>query len=91
MVVRKAHDDEEDSQNDEASHLDRLATYRVNGGDRDPVSGNSSRQDDNNVSNGSVVEIFVDVVGVLGGVANNLQDSTIIEGEAIKGYIETEP
>lgn len=91
VVVGETHDDEEDGQNSETTHLDGLAAESVNGSDGNPVSRDGTSKDNDNVADGSVVQELVDIGVVLGGVANGLEDDGVIQRETIEGDIEAEP
>lgn len=91
VLVRETHDDEENGQDAETTKLDSLATDGIDGSDGNPVSGNGTSKDNNDVTDGSVVEVLVDVGGILGRVANDLENGTVVQGETVKGHIEAEP
>lgn len=91
FLVRETHDDEENGQDAETTKLDSLAANGIDGSDRNPVSGNGTSKDDDDVTHGSVVEVLVDVGGILGRVANDLENGTVVQRETIKGHIEGEP
>lgn len=91
LVVGETHDDEEDGQDSEATKLDGLTAQSINGSDRNPVSRDGTSEDNDNVTNGGVVQVLVDGGGVLGRVANDAQNGAVVEGETIKGYIKAEP
>lgn len=93
VMVSKAHDNEENGKNDETSHLDGLATESINGGHRNPVAGNGTSTDDDDVADSSVVEELVNVLDVARGgrVANGLENSTVVQRKAVEGDIETKP
>lgn len=82
---------EENSEDDEATKLDGLTTKGINSSDGNPVARSSSSKDNDDVADSRMVQELVDVVSILGGVANDLEDSSVIQTEAIKGHIETEP
>lgn len=91
VVVGETHDDEEDGQDGKATKLDRLAAEDVNSGNGNPVSRNGAGEDDDDVSNGGVVQVTVDIVDALGGVANDIENGAVVQGEAVEGDIEAEP
>lgn len=82
---------EENSKNTEATKLNSLATKGINGSDGNPVARDSTSKDNDDVADSGVVQELVDVVGILGGVTDDLEDSTVVQAEAIKGHIKTEP
>lgn len=91
MVVGETHDDEEDGQDGETTHLNGLAAESVNGSDGNPVSGDGTGKDNDNVADGSVVQEVVDIGVALGGVANDLEDGGVVQGETVEGNVEAEP
>lgn len=93
LVVSKAHDNEEDGEDDETSHLDRLAAESINGGNRDPVARDGTSQDDDDVADSGVVEKLVDVLDVArrGRVADSLKNGTVVQGQTVESDIKTEP
>lgn len=82
---------EENSKNEEAAKLDSLAAKGINSSDGDPVARDSTSKDDNDVADSGVVQELVDVVGILGGVSDDLENGTVVQTETIKGHIKTEP
>lgn len=93
LVEGEAHDDEENGQDDEATHLDGLAANGVNGGDGDPVARDGTGEDNDDVADGGVVEELVDVGdGVArGGETDGLENGTVVQGETVKGNVKAEP
>lgn len=91
LVVGETHNNEEDGQDSEATKLDGLTAQSINGSNGNPVSRDGTSEDNDNVTNSGVVQVLVDGGGVLGRVANDVQDGTVVEGETIKGDIEAEP
>lgn len=69
--------------------MDGFAAHSVDGGNRDPVTGDGAGADNDQVANGGVAEDAVDVVTL--GVADCAQDDGIIETETVKGDVEEEP
>jgi hypothetical protein len=82
---------EENSKNAEAAKLNSLATEGINSSDGNPVARDSTSKDDDDVADSGVVQELVDVVGILGGVADDLEDSAVVQAKTIKGHIKTEP
>jgi hypothetical protein len=62
--LTEAHDAEHDCQDDESHQLDWLATDRVDCSDGDPVTGNGTGADEDEVTDGDVVEDFVNTVAL---------------------------
>lgn len=75
LVVGEAHDDEKNSEDSEAHQLDRLAADGVNSRHGHPVARNSASQDNNEVANGSVVEVFVGGLGARRRVTDGGEDA----------------
>lgn len=91
LVVSEAHDDEENSENSKASKLNGLTADGVNSGDGNPVARDGTGHDDDEISDGCVVQIFVDVLVVARRVSNSLQNGGIVQGQTIVSNIEEEP
>jgi hypothetical protein len=93
VEVGETHDSEQDGQDDETAELDGLAANGVNGSNRDPVSRDGTGQNDNQVTNGGVVEELVDVADGLaaGGETNDLENLSIVQGETVESDIQAEP
>ena len=60
-VVGKTNDTEQDSQDDETPELDKLSTNDVHGGDRQPVTWDTSGTDQDQVTCSLVVQRLVNV------------------------------
>lgn len=91
LVVGETHNDEENGQDSEATKLNGLTAQSINGSNRNPVSRDGTSEDNDDVTNSSVVQVLVDVADVLGRVANDVQDGTVVQRETIKGDIKAEP
>ncbi len=91
LVVGETHGDEEDGQDTETHELDGLAADGVDGGDRDPVAGDGTSEDDDQVTDGGVVQELVGAVGTAGGVTDGSQDGGVVERETVVGDIEEAP
>lgn len=89
LVVGKTDDDEDDGEDEETHELDGLAAEGVDGRHGDPVPGDGTGADDDQVTNGGVVKDLVHVVAL--GVANGRQDDGVVETETVKGDVEEEP
>lgn len=91
LVVSKTHNDEKNGKNAEAHQLDSLSADSINSRDGNPVSRNSTSEHNNDVTNSGVVQVLVDVVGILGRVTNDLENGTVVQRKTIKGHVESEP
>jgi hypothetical protein len=91
VVVGKTHDDEEDSQDSEAGKLKGLATNGIDCGHREPVSRHGTGENNDQVADGGVVEVFVCRCRSSGGVADDIEDGGVVEGETIVGNVEKAP
>lgn len=89
-VVAEAHDAEEDGQKGEAHQLDWLAADGVAEGDCDPVTGNGTGADKDDVADGDVVVIVIDVDGIR-TEANRSQDSRVVETNTVESNVQEEP
>jgi len=67
LVVRETHADESASEHTETHKLDRLASPRVDEQEGDPVSRNETGDGEDQVADGDVVQVVVDLLGS-GGV-----------------------
>ena len=91
LVVGETHGNEEDGQHTETHELNGLAADGVDGGDRDPVAGDGTSEDDDQVTDGGVVQELVGGVGTAGGVTDGSQDGGVVERETVVGDIEEAP
>lgn len=93
VVVSKTHDDEQNGEDDEATELDSFAAKGVDGGDRDPVSRHSTSQNNNQVTNGGIVQELVHVGDGLaaGGETNSLENLSVVQRQTIESDIEAKP
>jgi hypothetical protein len=85
VAVRKPNDDEDDGQKDEAHQLDGFAADSVDSCNSDPVTGDGTGADDDQVANSRVAEDFINVVAL--GVTNGLKNDGVVETKAIEGDI----
>jgi len=76
-VIREADDDENDCQKDKAHKLNRLAADGIHERDCHPVTGDSTATDDDQITNGGVVQDFIDIVA--SSIANLLENDGVIE------------
>lgn len=79
VVVRKTHDNKQYGQNGETAQLNGLASNRINSGDRHPVAWYRTSKNNNDVTDGGVVQVLVHVVGVLGRVTNDAKNGRIVQ------------
>jgi len=63
LVVSETHGDESASEHAEAEKLDRLASPRVDEKEGDPVSGDETGDSKDQVTDGDVVQVVVDLAG----------------------------
>lgn len=63
LVVREAHDDEEDREHREAHELDRLAPPAVDHEERRPVAGDEARDGEDHVAGRDVLQVLEDLRG----------------------------
>ena len=88
-IVSETEDAEEDGEEGEAHELDGLATDGVNQSDGDPVTGDGTGTDDDQVTDSVVVVNFVHVVTT--GVANSSEDDSVVQRDTVESDIEEEP
>ena len=88
LVVCETHDDESGSEHGETHKLDRLASPRVDEKEGDPVSGDETSDSEDQVSDGDVVQVPVDLersVDVCwGSETDGGQDDGGVESEAVE-------
>lgn len=89
LVVGETHDAEEDGQDDEAHELDWLAANSVNESDGHPVTWDGTSADQDDVTNGNVVEELVGVDTL--AVTDSLKDGRVVETDTVESNIEQEP
>ena len=89
LVVTETHDAEDDGEQDETHELDGLATDGVDKRNSDPVTGDGTSTDDDDVTNGSAVENLVHVGAT--AVANSGENDRAVETETVVGNVEEEP
>jgi hypothetical protein len=88
LVVAETHADESASENDEAHELDRLSSPRVDEKEGNPVSGDETSNRKNQVTDGDVPQVEVDLFGcsAFGGRAktDGGQDDGRVKTETIE-------
>ena len=87
--LTEAHDAEHDCQNDKSTELNWFAANSIDSCDRDPVTRDSTSANEDQVTDGDVVEDLVDAVAL--GVTNRLQDSCVIETDTVESNVKEEP
>jgi hypothetical protein len=88
-IVTETEDAEEDGEESETHELDGLATNGINESDSNPVTGDGTSADNDQVTDSGVV---VDLVHVLAtGVTDGLEDNSVVERDTVEGNIEEEP
>ena len=92
----RTHDDEEDGEHGEAHELDGLAAPAVNNQERGPVPGNETRNGDDHVPDGDVLQVHEHLLRarerrVRGAEPDRLEDDRVVEAEAVEGDVEREP
>ena len=85
LLVGESDDAEEDGQHDETHELNRLAADSVDCCDCDPVSGDGTGADDDQVTNSSVAEDMVDVGAA--GVSDSGKNDGVVQAETVEGNI----
>jgi len=88
-VVCEADDAEEDREDGETHELDGLAANRVDQGYRHPVTRDCTGADDDQVTDGLIVEDVVHVAAA--SVADSGEDDGVVESETVESNIEEEP
>ena len=83
VVVGEADDAEEDGEHGKTHELDGLASDRVHRGDGDPVTGNGTGADDDDVTDSGVVEKLVDIGS--GGVSDGRENDGVVERQTVEG------
>lgn len=84
IVKVEPNDGEDDSEDDEAADLDRLAAENVDKADREPISGYRAGADKYELANDGTAEERVDVVFL--GEAYKAEDAVSIQIQAVEGY-----
>jgi len=95
LVVAETHGDEGASEDDKAHQLDRLASPKVDEKEGNPVSGDETSDRKNQVADGDVPQVEVDLFGcsAFGGRAktDGGQDDGRVKTETIESDVESEP
>lgn len=89
VVVTKAHDAENDCEESEAHELNRLAANGVNHGDCNPVSGNGSGANENQVADCCVIKNEIEIGAA--AVSDGLEDGCVVQADAVKGHVQEKP
>lgn len=89
LVVSKTNDAEDSGQGNETTKLNGLAANDIKSGNREPVTGNGTSAGNDNVTDGSVVQVVVDVL--LTGVANGLENDGVVKTKPVVGNVKHEP
>lgn len=82
-------DEEENGENDESHELDGLTTNGIDSSDGDPVSGDGTSTDEDDVSDSVVAEGLVDVWMLR--VTDLFEDDGVVQTQSIKSNVEKEP
>lgn len=88
-VVTETENAEEDGEQSETHKLDRLAANGVNKGNSDPVTGDGTSADDDQVTDSGVVVSLVHVGTTT--VADSRENDRVVERDTIESDIEEEP
>ena len=82
---------EKNSQDDKATKLNSLSPKSINSRNRNPITRNGTCKYNDDVSNSGIVQKLINVVGILGRITNNLENSTVVQRKTIERNIKTEP
>ena len=92
LVVCETHDDESASEDGETHELDRLASPSVDEKEGDPVSGDETCDGEDQVADGDVVQVPVDLEGSIdvcwGSETDGGQDDRGVETEAVESDLK---
>lgn len=88
-MIAEAHDAEQNGQDDEAAHLDWLATNSIHSGCGDPVTRYCACTDEDEIADGDVVEDAVNTVAF--GISDRLKDRCVVETDTIESHVKEEP
>ena len=89
LVVGEADDAEENGEDCKASKLDGLAANGIDSSNGDPVAGDGTRADDDQITDGRVAEDFVHVTS--SSIADGSQNDGVVETKTVVGNVEEEP
>ncbi|EEQ40781.1 conserved hypothetical protein [Clavispora lusitaniae ATCC 42720] len=89
LLVGETKDNENDSQDDETTQSNWLSADGINGSNGEPVTRQRTGTNQNQVTNSSVVQTLVDVLGR--GVTDSLQDNSSVQTQTVVGNIQKEP
>jgi len=93
LVVCETHDDESASKHAETKKLDRLASPRVDEKEGDPVSGDETCDSKDQVTDGNVVQVVVDLEGsgrCWGSETDGGQDDGGVKPETVESNLNRE-
>ena len=82
-------DDEQDGEKGEAHQLDRFTPNGVDSEDGDPVTRDSTTTNEDEVSDGVVVELLIDVI--LGSISDLSENDRVVKTQTVEGHIEQKP
>ena len=85
FVIGEADNDEYDGQQSEAHQLDGLPAYDIDESDCNPVAGDRTGADNDQVADSGVVEDLVHAVALR--VADGAEDDGIIEAKPVEGNL----
>lgn len=88
-IVTETEDAEEDGEKSETHELDRLATDGVDKGNSDPVTGDGTSADDDQVTDSSVVVGLVHIGTT--SVTDGSKNDRVVERDTVESNIEEEP
>lgn len=91
MSLKEPTYDEKNSQDDKSTKLNRLSSKSIDSCNRNPISWHSTSEYNDDISNSGVVQKLINIVGILGRITNNFENSTVIQRKTIEGHIKTEP
>lgn len=85
-IVSATDDEENDRQNNETGHLNRLAAESVDSSDGGPVAWDSTGADQNQVSDCVAVKGFIDILA--SSPADRAEDDGVVETKTVESYRE---
>lgn len=89
LVVSETDNTEESNQNEETSNLNGLSANGIDGDHRNPVSGNGSGTDKNQVTDGVLHQSRVQVVSLI--EMDSLKNLGVVQTKTVEGNIQEEP
>jgi hypothetical protein len=81
-VIGESDNDENNSQQDEASQLDWFATQSVYGSNGDPVPRDSACTDQDEIADCRIVEDLVDVLAA--SISNGSEDDRVVQTKTVE-------